>query len=131
MYMNCKDCKKTIDCNPKKWYNGATHKTGGSTKMEENNETNEMLMMPVTAHDLDMARAERDRKRWFIAWIITFALFVITNGCWIWYNSQMEITETTVTQDIDSGDGGAYVAGVGDVYYGSNPSDGESSQQNP
>ena len=40
----------------------------------------------------------------------------------VFYEQQFE--DTVVTQDVDTGDGAAYVTGIGDVY-GENPSDGQ------
>ena len=43
---------------------------------------------------------------------------VATNGAWIYYNNQFEdsvVTEQTVTQDVDSGDGDTNVTGIGDI----------------
>lgn len=53
-----------------------------------------------------LARMERTIKRLWILVIIVFAALVITNGAWIWYESQFE--DITMTQDVtqDSGEGG-------------------------
>ena len=40
------------------------------------------------------------------------------------YESQFE--DVSVTQDVDTGEGSAYVAGVGDVYYGESETNGQS-----
>lgn len=95
------------------------------------NENEDMQMIPYYVHESNMARMERQIKRLWIVLIMTIVFLVATNAAWIWYNSQFEVTETTVTQDVDSGEGDAYVAGIGDVYYGSNPSNSEDAQANP
>lgn len=65
--------------------------------------------MTRAAHELDMARMERTNKRLWIVLIMTILLLVGTNGYWIYYESSFEdevTTTTTVTQDVDSNDGG-------------------------
>lgn len=91
----------------------------------------ENVTIPYFVHESEMARMERQIKRLWIVLIMTIVFLVATNAAWIWYNSQFEVTETTVTQDVDSGEGDAYVAGIGDLYYGSNPSNSEDTQANP
>lgn len=70
--------------------------------------------IPYIVHEGEMARMERANKRWFTAWLITFLLLVGCVAGFIWYESQFE--ETSVTQDVDTGEGAAYVTGIGDVY---------------
>ena len=66
-----------------------------------------MKDVPYIVFESEMARMERVIKKLFILSIIAVALLVITNGYWIYYESQFEeITTTEVTQDVDSGDGG-------------------------
>ena len=65
--------------------------------------------MTRAAHELDMARMERANKRLWVVLILTILLLVGTNGYWIYYESSFEdevTTTTTVTQDVDSNDGG-------------------------
>ena len=70
--------------------------------------------IPYFVHEAEMTRLERINKRLFAAWLITFVLLVGCVAGFIWYEAQFE--ETTVTQDVDTGDGAAYVTGIGDVY---------------
>lgn len=65
----------------------------------------EQQNIPYFAHEGMMARMERTIKRLWVLCIILIALLAITNGAWIWYESQF-IDEITVTQDVDSKDGG-------------------------
>lgn len=65
----------------------------------------EQQNIPYFAHEGIMARMERTIKRLWVLCIILIALLAITNGAWIWYESQF-IDEITVTQDVDSKDGG-------------------------
>lgn len=65
------------------------------------------------------ATLERTIRRLWILIIILVILLFGTNAAWIYYESQWEVLETTeVSQDVDTQNGTAYVAGIGDVYYG-------------
>ena len=86
-------------------------------------------LMTKWEHEHDMARMEIIIKRLWILVIIIFVALVITNGAWLYYESQWEVveetTEQTVTQDVDTGRfGDAVVAGVGDIYNGESKADG-------
>lgn len=65
----------------------------------------EQQNIPYFVHEGMMSRMERTIKRLWCLCIILIALLAITNGAWIWYESQF-IDEITVTQDVDSKDGG-------------------------
>lgn len=80
--------------------------------------------IPYIVHEDQMARQERHIKRLWILCIIIFIALIGTNAGWIYYESLFE--EQVVTQDIDTGDGDAVVAGIGDAYC-KNPTD----SQNP
>ena len=73
-------------------------------------------------HESMMVRLERTIKRLWILCILVFIALVVTNAGWIWYESQF--VEEIVTQDIDTGDGDAVVAGIGDINYGESQTDG-------
>ena len=60
--------------------------------------------------------AERTIKRLWIIIIILVVLLFATNALWVIHEMQYE--EITVEQEVDTGEGNAYVAGVGDVSYG-------------
>lgn len=79
--------------------------------------------MPVSAHEADMEREDRKHKRNFIIILVLIVALVGSNGAWIYYESQFTDDETTVTQDVDTGDGNAIVTGVGDIY-GTSETDG-------
>jgi hypothetical protein len=70
--------------------------------------------IPYSIHEGMMARQERTIRRLWILCIIIFIALIATNAGWIYYESQF-ITEE-VTQDVDTGNGEAYVAGIGDIY---------------
>ena len=81
-------------------------------------------LMTKWEHEHDMARLEIANKRLWILVIIIFAALVITNGAWLYYESQLEVveetTEQTVTQNVRSaGDSDAVLSGIGDAINGS------------
>lgn len=80
--------------------------------------------IPYIVHEDQMVRQERTIKRLWILCIIIFLALIGTNAGWIYYESLYE--DQVVTQDIDTGNGDAVVAGIGDVY-GENPTN----NQNP
>lgn len=80
--------------------------------------------IPFFIHEEDMNRMEKIHKRestWKnIIIIILIILFVGTNACWIWYESQFEDVVTT-KQDVDvesDGDGDISLNTIGGNYYG-------------
>ena len=82
-------------------------------------------------HEAETARLERIIKR---LWILAI---IITNGAWIYYESQWEVIEETtteeiVTQDVRShGNSDAVVAGIGDAFNGNTrKADGEENNDN-
>ena len=87
--------------------------------MEENTK------IPYIVFESERARQEKGRKHertlWFIVVVVLLLLLFGTNAAWINYESQFTDEETTeIRQRIDTTDGAAYVAGIGDVYYGDN-----------
>lgn len=80
-------------------------------------------IMPIAVHESVMSRMERTIKRLWILCIILIGVLVATNAGWIYYESQFITEETTVEQEIDTGDGDATVIGVGDYNNGENTSD--------
>jgi len=69
--------------------------------------------VPFIVHESAMARAERTIKRLWIIAIILILLLAGTNGAWIWYESQWEVVETEVSQEVETGNGDAIVSGTG------------------
>lgn len=86
---------------------------------ERDNFENEL--MTKWEHEHDMARMEIIIKRLWILVIIVFLALIVTNGAWLYYESQWEVveettTEETVTQDVRShGNSDTVVAGTGDA----------------
>ena len=66
-------------------------------------------------HEADLDRADRNSKRWFIAWLITFVLLVGCVAGFIWYESQWEVVEETthteVQQDADGFGNNTFIGG--------------------
>lgn len=81
----------------------------------------EVASIPFFVHEATVERLERINKRWFIMALVVFILFVLTNAGWIVYESQFATYE--VEQTVDTGDGAAIVAGVGDAAYGESASE--------
>lgn len=77
--------------------------------------------VPYIVHEAALARLERTVKRLWILALVAVALLVATNGAWIWYESQME--SISLEQEVETGEGDAYVNGVGDFTYGESPSE--------
>lgn len=79
--------------------------------------------VPFLIHESALARMERQTKRLFILCIVIFAAFVLSNLAWIIYENQFATEQTTVTQEVETGEGDATVIGVGDNY-GESKTDG-------
>lgn len=79
--------------------------------------------VPYIVHESIISRMERIIKRLWILCIILFVSLVLTNGLWIYYEHQWEVSEQEVTQEIDTGDGDAVVTGIGDINYGKDKTD--------
>lgn len=66
-------------------------------------------------HEGEMARMERNSKRLFIMWIITFAALVLTNVGWMYYESQyQDVVTESYSAETDQG-GNAIANGSGEV----------------
>lgn len=73
-----------------------------------------MEKIDYLVHEGMMARQERHLKRIWVLCILLLIALIGTNAGWIIYESQFEDIE--VSQDVDTGNGSAVVAGVGDIY---------------
>lgn len=58
--------------------------------------------IPYMVHESAMARLERTIRRLWILCIIIFLAFVVSNGAWIYYESQFTDEVTEITQTVDS-----------------------------
>lgn len=79
------------------------------------------------AFEATLVSFEKTIKRLWIAIIILILLLAGTNAAWIYYESQF--TEESVWQEVDTGNGDAFVAGIGDINYGEGTA--ESNAPNP
>jgi len=80
-------------------------------------------MVDYYLYESAMARGERHARRWFIAAVVAFVVLIVTNVGWVIYENQFEDV-TTVSQDIDTGDGNTVFSGIGDVIYGTDKTNG-------
>ena len=63
--------------------------------------------IPFYAHEGIVARMERSNRRLWLLCIILIVLLAVTNGAWIWNESQFEdVVSTEISQDVNSDDGG-------------------------
>lgn len=69
-------------------------------------------MIPYFAHEGIVAKMERANRRLWILCIVLILLLAGTNGAWLYYESQF-IDELTVTQDVESGNGGDAIVNDG------------------
>ena len=78
-------------------------------------EDNKMSDVPYLVHEEELVRMERNVKRWFIGWIITFVALILTNIGWIVYENQyQDVVTETYSAETDSG-GTAIANGDGSV----------------
>lgn len=74
--------------------------TGG--RMEDNK-----LIVPFAAFEVAILRLERANRRLIVVIALLIALLFGTNAAWLWYESQWEtVPETTITQELETQDGG-------------------------
>lgn len=79
-------------------------------------EHKQVANVPFVVYESAMARMERTIKRLWIVVLLLVVLLVGSNIVWIVYENSFE--DVVVEQEVDTGDGDAFVAGVGDVNYG-------------
>lgn len=80
--------------------------------------------IPYLAHESAMARMERIIRRLWIAVLVLIAALLITNGAWVYYESQFATVETTTTtQEVEQNtEGGGDNHFVGGDYNGTSES---------
>lgn len=84
-----------------------------------------MKDVPYIVYESELARLERIIRKQFILIIVALCFLVGTNAYWIWYESQFEDVETTVTQELDSGEGGDAIINDGVHINGESEADGK------
>ena len=73
--------------------------------------------VPYIAHESAVARLERVIKR---LWVLVLALIILlcaSNAAWIWWESQYQTIETTITQENADGYNN-YIGNDGDIVNG-------------
>ena len=70
------------------------------------------------AYESQGARLERSNKRLFILNAILIIALIFTNAAWIYYEHQF-VDEVSVDQSVSTGEGYAFVNGIGDFIYDS------------
>ena len=83
---------------------------------------NEVKTIPYIVYESTVDRLERVCRRLWMLCIIIFICFVASNAFWIWYDGQFQ-DETTITQEVDTGEGNAIVNGTGNLNYGEGQTD--------
>ena len=74
--------------------------------------------IPYIVHEADMARMERTNKRLWILSIILIVILLATNAGWLYYETQFEYYETSVTQDSGEGGYNNYIGNNGSIRNG-------------
>lgn len=94
--------------------------------------------VPYLVHEEALARAERESERHvkanvrlWIALLVMTVLFVGSNALWLYYESQFVDEVTEIDQEVDTGEGDAFVSGVGDINYGESKTESDEANPNP
>jgi hypothetical protein len=69
-----------------------------------------------SAYEIAIGALHGQAKRLFILCVVLIIALIGSNAGWLWYESQFVNEETTVTQEVDNGDGETTVIGIGDNY---------------
>lgn len=73
--------------------------------------------VPYIAHESAVARLERVIKRLWVLVLVLIVLLAASNAAWIWWESQYETIETTITQENADGYNN-YIGNDGDIVNG-------------
>lgn len=73
--------------------------------------------VPYIAHESAVARLERVIKRLWVLALVLIVLLAASNAAWIWWESQYQTTETTITQENADGYNN-YIGNDGDIVNG-------------
>ena len=74
--------------------------------------------VPYIIHEGALARLERVIKRMWVLVLSLIILLVASNGVWIWWESQYQTVEPTITQENADGYNN-YIGNAGDIVNGS------------
>ena len=67
-------------------------------------------------------RMHQANKRLFWLSVVLIVALFLSNGAWIYYESQFT-DEVSIKQEVETGDGDAYITGIGDLNYGQSETD--------
>ena len=73
--------------------------------------------VPYIAHESAVARLERVIKHMWVLVLSLIILLVASNGAWIWWESQYQTIETTITRENADGYNN-YIGNDGDIVNG-------------
>ena len=73
--------------------------------------------VPYIVHECAVARLERVIKRMWVLVLSLIILLVASNGAWIWWESQYQTIETTITRENADGYNN-YIGNDGDIVNG-------------
>ena len=73
--------------------------------------------VPYIAHESAVARLERVIKRLWVLALVLIVLLAASNAAWIWWESQYQTIETTITQENADGYNN-YIGNDGDIVNG-------------
>lgn len=92
-------------------------------------ENNDNIVMSRIAFERMQAKDERNDKWRNIIIIILIAALILTNGLWIWHESQYDYVDD-YSVDVDAGEGGNanYIGRDGDINNGTNNSETQTEQ---
>lgn len=73
--------------------------------------------VPQLAFESMKATLERTIRRLWILALVLIIVLLGTNAAWLYYEIRWKtVNATEIAQEVDTGEGSAYVAGIGDVY---------------
>lgn len=84
-------------------------------------------MVPLKVLEDTRAQMDLHAQRLVRVIVLLIVLLVASNVAWLWYESQFE--ELSIEQEVDTGEGDAFVVGNGDLNYGEGQT--ESNETNP
>lgn len=108
MAKSCEKCKSGLDCDVK------------------NELAKKAQPVDYIVHEGILWRMERTQKRLVAIILVLIALLAASWIGFFIYESQYE--DVRVEQDVDTGEGDAFVAGAGDVYYGTSQTNNQDTQ---
>ena len=73
--------------------------------------------VPYIVHEGAVARLERVIKRMWVLVLSLIILLFVSNAAWIWYESQYQTIEPTITQENEDGYNN-YIGNDGDIVNG-------------